>query len=209
MEEFTNSTVSFDSLPKFESVPFQPLNKNYLNVVYISNAIFSVVLAIGLTLLIIFNDFVRENVIIWVSILVGFIALLFWLSNVSFRKKGYALREKDILFRKGILSTTTTVIPFNRIQHVALHEGVFSRMYQLSELQVYTAGGSSSDLHIPGLQKEEAESIKSFLLNKITVLEKGSVELNQKVEETSLEDIQFEHYSDEIPESDSEKETTN
>lgn len=209
MEEFTNSTVSFDSLPKFESVPFQPLNKNYLNVVYISNAIFSVVLAIGLTLLIIFNDFVRENVIIWVSILVGFIALLFWLSNVSFRKKGYALREKDILFRKGILSTTTTVIPFNRIQHVALHEGVFSRMYQLSELQVYTAGGSSSDLHIPGLPKEEAESIKSFLLNKITVLEKGSVELISKVEETSLEDNQIEDHSDEIPESDSEKETTN
>ncbi|PKP17335.1 MAG: hypothetical protein CVU07_04355 [Bacteroidetes bacterium HGW-Bacteroidetes-23] len=209
MEEFTNSTVSFDSLPKFESVPFKPLNKNYLNVVYISNAIFSLVLAVGLTLFILFNETVRENVILWISILVLLIALLFWTSNISFRKKGYALREKDILFRKGILSTTTTIIPFNRIQHVALYEGFFSRMYQLSELQVYTAGGSSSDLHIPGLPKEEAESIKSFLLNKITVLEKESVELTSKVEETSSEDIQFEHQSTKLPESDSENETTN
>ena len=40
-------------------------------------------------------------------------------------------------------------------------------MYQLSELQIYTAGGSSSDMHISGLQKEEAERIKSFLLTKI------------------------------------------
>jgi len=171
LEDFTNSTVSFDTLPKFESVPFQSLNKNYLNVVYLSNAIFSVFLAVVLTLMIIFNDFVRDNVVLWVAALVGVIALLFWLSNIIFRKKGYALREKDILFRKGILSTTTTVIPFNRIQHVALHEGVFSRMYQLSELQIFTAGGSSSDLHIPGLPKEEAERIKSFLLNNINVLE--------------------------------------
>lgn len=209
MEEFTNSTVSFDSLPKFESVPFKPLNKNYLNVVYISNAIFSVFLATGLTFLLIFNDFFSDNVIVWVAILLAIIALLFWTSTISFRKKGYALREKDILFRKGILSTTTTVIPFNRIQHVALYEGVFSRMYQLSELQVYTAGGSSSDLHIPGLPKEEAESIKSFLLNKITVLDKESVELTSKLEETSSEDIQFEHQSAKLPESDTENETKN
>ena len=209
MEEFTNSTVSFDSLPKFELVPFQPLNKNYLNVVYISNAIFSVVLAVGLTLFILFNETVRENVILWISILVLLIALLFWTSNISFRKKGYALREKDILFRKGILSTTTTVIPFNRIQHVALHEGVFSRMYQLSELQVYTAGGSSSDLHIPGLPREEAERIKTFLLNNISVLEKESIEMNSKVEDTSSEDIQFEHQSTILPELDTENETKN
>lgn len=207
MEEFTNSTVSFDSLPKFETVPFQPLNRNYLNVVYISNAIFSVVLALGLTLMILFNDFVRENVILWVSILIGIIVLLFWLSNISFRKKGFALREKDILFRRGILSTTTTVIPFNRIQHVALHEGFFSRMYQLSELQVYTAGGSSSDLHIPGLPKEEAERIKTFLLNNINVLEKESVELISNVEEISSEDIQFEHHTTSLPDSDTENET--
>jgi membrane protein YdbS with pleckstrin-like domain len=190
LEEFTNSTVSFDALPKFESVPFQPLNKNYLNVVYLSNAIFSVVLAVGLTLFILFNEYVRENVIIWIVLLMGTIALLFWLSTVSFRKKGYALREKDVLFRKGILSTTTTVIPFNRIQHVAMHEGVFSRMYQLSELQVYTAGGSSSDLHIPGLPKEEAEQIKSFLLNKIEVLDSEPTVIEQPIFQEELAEVE-------------------
>ncbi len=181
MKEFTNTTVSFDTLPEFESVPFKPLNKHYLNVVYISNAMVSVLLATGLTLLIVFNETVRENVILWVTLLVVLIVLLFWLSNISFRKKGYALREKDVLFRKGILSTTTTAIPFNRIQHVALHEGVFSRMYQLSELQVYTAGGSSSDLHIPGLPREEAERIKSFLLNQIEMLEENTAPAEEAV----------------------------
>ena len=54
-------------------------------------------------------------------------------------------------------------------------------MYQLTELQVYTAGGSSSDLHIPGLPKEEAERIKSFLLNKITVLENVSSVIDESI----------------------------
>ncbi|MBC8883129.1 hypothetical protein H9X57_06160 [Flavobacterium piscinae] len=64
-------------------------------------------------------------------------------------------------------------------------------MYQLTELQVYTAGGSSSDLHIPGLPKEEAERIKSFLLNKITVLENVSSVIEESiVSEGVKEEIQ-------------------
>lgn len=179
MEEYTNPTVSFDELPDFESVSFQPLQKNYLNVVYLSNAIFSVVIAAGISLFIIFNQFVRENVVLFIVFLVSFIILLFWLSSVNFKRKGYALRNNDILYRRGILSTTTTIIPFNRIQHVAIHEGVFSRMYQLSELQVYTAGGGGSDLRISGLSKEDAERIKSFLLNKITVLENDNTDIEK------------------------------
>jgi uncharacterized protein len=104
-----------------------------------------------------------------IGVLILFIGLLFWLGTLGFRKKGYALREKDILYKKGIIATTTTIIPFNRIQHVALHEGVLDRMYDLSELQIYTAGGSSSDLSIVGLPKELAERIKTFLLNKILI----------------------------------------
>lgn len=167
MEEFSNQSVSFDSLPKFETVTYTPLNKDYLNVVYIVNSLLSILIAIGFLLLFYFNESIRTYIIQMIIILVCCIGLVFWVSTVGFKKKGFALREKDIIFRKGILATTTTIIPFNRIQHVALHEGILSRMYQLSELQIYTAGGSSSDMHISGLQKEEAERIKSFLLTKI------------------------------------------
>lgn len=167
MEEFTNNTVSFETLPKFESVPLQPLNRDYLNVVYMGNAVFAVLLSVGALLFLWLKDDSQPLILPVLGTKILVIALLFWLSTIGFRKKGYALRDKDILFQKGILSTTTTVIPFSRIQHVALHEGFFSRMYHLSELQIYTAGGSSSDLHIPGLPKEQAEQMKTFLLQKI------------------------------------------
>jgi hypothetical protein len=57
-------------------------------------------------------------------------------------------------------------------------------MYQLSELQIYTAGGSSSDLHIPGLPKEQAEQMKTFLLQKITPIVETSTPDSLLAEET-------------------------
>lgn len=193
MEEFTNTPVSFESLPKFESVPMQPLNKEYLNVVYIGNTIFTLVLSVATLIFLTVKNESNDFILPLIAGLFVVISLVFWLSTIGFRKKGYALREKDILFKKGIWSNTLTVIPFNRIQHVALHEGFFSRMYHLSELQIYTAGGSSSDLHIPGLPKEQAEQMKTFLLQKIsTELEKGtpeaiSLEKSVIMEETTPE----------------------
>jgi membrane protein YdbS with pleckstrin-like domain len=184
LEEFTNNSVSFETLPKFESVPLQPLNRDYLNVVYIGNAVFAILLSIGTLIFLWVKEESQPLILPTVGATVILIALLFWLSTISFRKKGYALREKDILFQKGILSRTTTVIPFSRIQHVALHEGFFSRMYQLSELQIYTAGGSSSDLHIPGLPKEQAEQMKTFLLQKITPIVETSTPDSLLAEET-------------------------
>ncbi len=167
-EHFTNEPISFEHLPQVEAVSFQSIPKQYLNIVYFNNAILTVILGMLLMLITLFNEWVRAQMLVFGSVLFLFIGLLFWMSFIGYRKKGYAVREKDILFRHGIISTTTTIIPFNRIQHVAIHEGFFSRMYDLSELQIYTAGGSSSDLHIPGLPKEEAEQIKTYLLNQIS-----------------------------------------
>src|SRR5690606_41032422 len=47
-----------------------------------------------------------------------FIGFLIWSNRLAFKKRGYAVREKDLLYRSGILSTTTTIVPFNRIQHI-------------------------------------------------------------------------------------------
>jgi membrane protein YdbS with pleckstrin-like domain len=44
----------------------------------------------------------------------------------DFKKKGFAFRTHDVLFRHGVIATNTIVIPYNRVQHVALHEGLVS-----------------------------------------------------------------------------------
>lgn len=39
-------------------------------------------------------------------------------------------------------------------------------MYSLYSLKIYTAGGHSSDLVIPGLAEDKAQGLKEFILKK-------------------------------------------
>jgi membrane protein YdbS with pleckstrin-like domain len=167
MEEFTNETIDTRLLPKFEEVEFSVLHPKYWKVTLISLAMFFLIFAIGLGLILYFNEefssFVSEFSIVFVVL----ILLVLFFSRLGFKKKGFAFRNHDVLFRYGIIATNTLVIPYNRIQHVALHEGLLSRFFGLAKIEIFTAGGSSSDIQIPGIAKEQAENIKQLLMGKI------------------------------------------
>lgn len=86
---------------------------------------------------------------------------------LGFEKRKYAVREKDISYKKGLLYKSLTTVPFNRIQHVEIDQGPISRFFGLATLSVFTAGDSSDDLKIKGLLKEQSLQIKEFITNKI------------------------------------------
>lgn len=167
MENFSNETIDVTKLPKFEEVPFLSLKKSYWKVILINLVIlfFLMTIALGFALLKM-DELVgyREEIS---SAFVLFILIFIFFSYLSFKKKGFAFREHDVLFRYGIIATNTIVIPYNRIQHVALHEGIVSRYFGLAKVEIFTAGGSSSDIEIPGIEKEQAENIKQLLMGKI------------------------------------------
>ncbi|WP_348811492.1 PH domain-containing protein [Flavobacterium maritimum] len=169
MENFKNETIDTTQLPRFEAVPFSKLDSKYLNVVSIN-----LVLIIAALILapIIFSVVKPELFSGRVWLILGFLIpllsiLIIVFSVIGFKKKGFAFRDHDVLFRFGILATNTTIIPYNRIQHVSLHEGLVSRYFGLAKIEIFTAGGSSSDLEIPGIKKEQAENIKQLLMGKI------------------------------------------
>lgn len=86
---------------------------------------------------------------------------------MGFPKRGYILRERDITYSKGWLFHSVTTIPFNRIQHSDVSQGPIERKFKLSTLKIYTAGGSSSDLSIPGLEAGEAQILREFISKKV------------------------------------------
>jgi membrane protein YdbS with pleckstrin-like domain len=169
MENFTNETIDTSQLPKFEEVSFSKLHPKYLKVVLVNLAIIIAVLVLAPIVLSVVKPELFTNKI---SLILGFSILLFSFllivfSIIGFKKKGFAFREHDVLFRFGIIATNTIVIPYNRVQHVALHEGFISRYFGLAKIEIFTAGGSSSDIEIPGIEKEQAENIKQLLMGKI------------------------------------------
>jgi uncharacterized membrane protein YdbT with pleckstrin-like domain len=88
------------------------------------------------------------------------------LTKLGYNIRGYILRERDLLHRRGVIFKTITSIPFNRVQHCEVSQGPIQRFFGLNTLQVFTAGGSNSDLSIPGLKGEQAQKIKEFILKK-------------------------------------------
>ena len=53
------------------------------------------------------------------------------------------------------------------MQHCEITEGPIQKMFELASIKIFTAGGSSSDLAIPGLHREEAYKLKEFITRNI------------------------------------------
>ncbi|MFM2213532.1 MAG: hypothetical protein RL427_795 [Bacteroidota bacterium] len=167
MEDFTNETIDTKALPRYEQVALTTLQAAYWNVIALGvGAAFVLLFTALITILYLVEEVVSQKALLFGGLAVLFVLVLF-LSRVSFRKKAYAFRQHDVIYRKGIIATNTMVIPYNRVQHVALHEGLVSRWFGLAKVEIFTAGGVSSDIEIPGIRKEEAEDIKQLLMGKI------------------------------------------
>ncbi|MDR6969345.1 membrane protein YdbS with pleckstrin-like domain [Flavobacterium arsenatis] len=167
MENFTNTTIDTTQLPRFEEVQFSKLHPKYWTVILINTCITFLIFGIAIGLVFYFNEEIRDFAL-YFGIGLGVLVLLtIVFSRIGFNKRGFAFREHDVLFQSGIIATKTIVIPYNRVQHVALHEGMVSRYFGLAKVEVFTAGGSSSDIEIPGIEKKQAENIKQLLMGKI------------------------------------------
>lgn len=167
MEHFTNPEIPIDSLPRHTEVEFHPISRRYLKKSLIQIGIMCVVFL-----------FVWGIFALWVNILILqtssliFLFCLFgyWFWNTLKLQNiyGYALREKDILYRRGFILNKITVVPFNRIQHVSINRDILDKRLNLSSLNIFTAGGSGSDIRIPGLDPQLAMDLKDSLTKKIT-----------------------------------------
>jgi len=169
MKNFTNETIDTSQLPKFEEVTFTNLHPKYIRVVLINLVrIIAIVVLVPILLSMLKPELFSARVWLILGIVIPvFSILLVVFSIIGCKKKGFAFREHDVLFKHGIIATNTIVIPYNRVQHVALHEELISRYFGLAKIEIFTAGGSSSDIEIPGIEKEQAENIKQLLMGKI------------------------------------------
>lgn len=169
MQHFTNETIDLQQLPKYEETLLTAPAAKYWQIIIINLAIFLFIIGVTLTAFVFFNEEFHSNWFIFAGIFVVFAAFLFFLFRASFKRRGFALREKDVLYKSGIIAETTVIVPLTRIQHVALNEGFLSRMFHLGTLQIYTAGGSSGEIRIAGVPIEQAKAMKEALVQRLVV----------------------------------------
>lgn len=173
MENFTNTILLPENLTETMPEDFNLLDKRYLKIIVIRIAIFAILLAGGLIAFILFSDEKIPGLILAAIISAAAIIILysFIISILGFPKKGYLLREKDISYKTGIIFYKQISVTFNRIQHVEVSQGVLGKLFGLSSVKIFTAGGSASDLSIPGLITADAQKLKAFISEKISLYE--------------------------------------
>ncbi len=166
-KDFSNEQIDLASLPKYESVAFSSVSSIYLIKMNIQTGIFMLVMTIGLGIFWFFQLDHLQSGIIFAVLLVAFI-FRFWNNYKLLQSLGYAIREKDIIYKRGFIFSKTTVIPFNRVQHASISRGVWDKLLGISSLNIFTAGGGGSDITIPGLEPELAVQLKEAIAVKIS-----------------------------------------
>jgi membrane protein YdbS with pleckstrin-like domain len=168
---FLNEQLNIDQLPSLSALKYVGLEKDYLKVLFFSRLIPVVMFSLFFVIFILFKPFEISAVYLWIiGISLELLLLVFLLITPAvFRVKKYAIRSRDIIFNSGLIYQNTTIVPFNRVQHVEIKNGPIDRLFGLSRLKVYTAGGSQSDLVIPGLNANTAARLKEMIILKTSL----------------------------------------
>jgi len=162
-EKQQNQDIPLKISSRIDQVEFLPLSPHYPKLSAFSNFIgwvfiFAVLIAVNL---------LADEVIFHFTILPGiaFLAILSTVYGFYFAKScGYFKGEFDLLYKEGLWWKKQTALSFSRIQHIDISHGPLERRYKMATIKFFTAGGVASDLKIPGLPKELAESLRTEIL---------------------------------------------
>lgn len=168
MEEvFENPEISMEELPDFETVTLHPVSLKLRTKSLVQTGVLMLIFLIAAGTFLVING---PDLLVY--LILGALLLFFVVrfTDIILKQKfyGYALREKDLIFRQGYISTQTTIVPFNRIQHSAINRSLFDKIFGIASLKIYTAGGSGSDVSIPGLSPERAQELNEVISEKIS-----------------------------------------
>ncbi len=172
---FVNPEIPPDELPKAQAVVWRPLDARFVRSAQIKALIvWSILLAAagaGHFLIATFGDEALGPwpfAIGWAVLAVLAIWSVLW-PTISVPRRGYAVRELDLLYKSGVIWQSVKAVPYSRAQHAETNSGPLDRRFGLARLSVFTAGGSGGDLGIAGLGKEVAEDLRAHVLDHLGV----------------------------------------
>ena len=167
---FTNETIEQDEIPQYQAIELTLLPDSARLAAIISQ-LFILVIALIITIIgrILNVPLFIDMLAYWIIGVLSLTLLIMAWTWFSYRYKGYALREHDIIYQRGVIWRKVTILPFNRVQHVETQQGILQRYFDLTTLNLFTAGGMRADLAIHGMDVHITDGIKSMLLSRIQV----------------------------------------
>lgn len=109
------------------------------------------------------------------------VVLLFFLIRAFLIYKNFLFKidNNHFILQQGIISKTNTSIPFHRIQNINFKQNLVQQIINVYEVSIETAGSTDTEIAIKALNFEDANNLKSVILD--------SKEINEPVVKQSTE----------------------
>jgi len=156
-----NLNIDTADLPRLEDRDFKPVQKDYFYFRISSWSLFFFMLCVLGAMISLFGQLYFGY---WLFPILGLWLWALIVERIAFKFRGYSVRDLDVSFRRGWLFKRMTTVPLNRVQHCEFSQGPISRLFDLATVKIFTAGGTSSDLDIRGLHKEEAIKLRDHIM---------------------------------------------
>ena len=172
---FVNPEIPPDELPQAEAIDWQPLDPRFVRSAQIKALIVWAILFAGAgTAHFLVATFGDEAIGPWPfvigwAVLASFATCTILWPTVSVPRRGYAVRELDLLYKSGVIWQSVKAVPYSRAQHAETNSGPLDRHFGLARLSVFTAGGSGGGLHIVGLARDVAEGLRAHVLDQLGI----------------------------------------
>lgn len=165
-----NRQIWTDDIQPVEDLAFTPLEKSYVKVLMARIVIIYILLMACALLIPVFVETYGYRILLGVECLLAVTMVInLTLSRKIYDIRGYALRDLNISYRTGLFFTKVTTVPFSKIQQVTIRMNPLSRIFGLYYLDIVNGSQAAmNQITIPGLTHEQAECMKSLLINKTT-----------------------------------------
>ena len=119
-------------------------------------------------------SFILITFFIYVVVVIVFAEIY---ARMTYKRWLYEFAKTGLKLERGIIWKRYSNIPYERVQNVDIHRGIFARMLGFSTIDIQTAGFHGgygrrgmprSEGHIPAVSIEGAEKIREFLMKKIS-----------------------------------------
>ena len=173
MTSFENIPVDLDALPRWEKVSFHAISKKYKFFI-VANTVLIWLLSLAiLAIVVVTSDEGRMDTAVWIggSIFLTLLSGIYLVFNlISFQRRGYAVRQHDVLYRAGVFSQYTLVIPIKHIQHIKVNTSLIGRLLGLVSVELFTAG-AGKDMQIAGLENQHAMALQQHLSERVSTID--------------------------------------
>lgn len=119
----------------------------------------------GLAVLVVLADAEPWVAVLLVAALVLLGGLALVAPGVRYRSWRYDVGEEGLLLEHGVLTRTTSLTPYRRIQHVDVASGPIERSLGLGHLVLHTAS-ATTDAELPGIPLGDADELRSTILER-------------------------------------------